>query len=103
MIEQRGKCERGKKPLSRSIKQVFGTFEESFENRTAGQKDFFDTLKNGASVRMHRFTVLQIPFDVGQEFFYGSIGGGPGSGETDGGSAVGHVLPDGIGERAVKI
>jgi len=40
-IEQRGKGEGGKKPPSRMIKQVF----KVFENRTAGRKHFFDTLK----------------------------------------------------------
>ena len=42
--EQRGMCAGGKKPPARSIKQVFQTFKESLENRTAGRKDFFDTL-----------------------------------------------------------
>ena len=38
--EPRGKSEGGKKPTSRSIKPIFRTFKESFENRAAGRKDF---------------------------------------------------------------
>ena len=43
-IEQRGKSERGKKPLSRSIKQFSELFKFRKLDRSAGRKDFFDTL-----------------------------------------------------------
>jgi len=43
--EQRGKCEGGKKPTSRSMKQVFQTYKKVWKTCTTGQKDFFDTLE----------------------------------------------------------
>ena len=58
VTEQRGKCEGGKKPPSRSIDTVFLNFLESLKIRTAWRKDFFDTLR---ALRVRRFSAgLQI-------------------------------------------
>ena len=52
--EQRGKSERGKKPLSRSIKQFSELFKFRKLDKAAGRKDFFDTLSKSPFRRSGR-------------------------------------------------
>jgi hypothetical protein len=57
MIEQRGKCEGGKKPPSRSIKPEKSNFTKLDFYRAACQKDFFDRLKGRQIVNLPSFFV----------------------------------------------